>query len=130
MKICPKCNLTYNDEYSFCKRCGVALEDNQKNMQPVMPTGSVKGSSSNNLLIALIVVFVLILGSVGLYYFHGKMQALENQIQKQTHCRHHKQHHKKAGDGVIHRSAFNFMRITCYRKGSNRSGIFFHFFEF
>ena len=83
MKVCPKCKSTYNDEYSFCKKCGVALADVREYTQPARPTGPVKENSSNGLLLTFVVVFAITLGCVGLYHFYGKMQALENQVQKQ-----------------------------------------------
>jgi RNA polymerase subunit RPABC4/transcription elongation factor Spt4 len=35
MKICPKCNIEYSDEFSFCRRCGTSLiQEVQENVCP------------------------------------------------------------------------------------------------
>ena len=83
MKVCPKCKSTYNDEFSFCKKCGIALEGFRKSTQSVRPNSPEKKDSSNNILLIFVAIFVIALGCVGIYHFYGKMQALENQVQKQ-----------------------------------------------
>ena len=30
MKVCPKCNLEYEDEFDFCSKCGYRLKDKEK----------------------------------------------------------------------------------------------------
>ena len=82
MKVCPKCRTEYDNKYSFCKKCGVALEDVQSHQLPAVPHRSYNDSSNRYLLIFGIVL-VIVLGGVGFYHFHSKVRTLESQVNKQ-----------------------------------------------
>ena len=82
MKVCSKCHIEYDDKYSFCKKCGLALKDVQNRQSPVISHYS-SNDYFNRYLLIFGIVLVIVLGGVGFYYFHSTVRSLESQVNKQ-----------------------------------------------
>ena len=79
MKICPKCQHKFNDEYSFCKKCGVSLV--LENKKEILKNNAK--SKSNGFLgkemIVFTVAIIIIIGSV-LYNLYGNSDSFRYKL--------------------------------------------------
>ena len=98
MKVCPKCQSTYDDKFSFCKQCGVALINNNTNEKTTSPIAPVKENSNKNYLVIFVILIILAIAGAGFYYFSNKVQSLEKQVETQNAMIEKKQ---KSLDAVI-----------------------------
>ena len=80
MKICPKCNVTYDDKFKFCKKCGCELSVCNESKKTVTKNKSnalnktktkqyVVDKSNSNMIIAGVVILAI---SIILFVFSGK----------------------------------------------------------
>ena len=84
MKVCPKCKLTYGEEYVFCKKCGTSLMLVDTYNRSRSRKSSVQNNINNTSIFIVILVVVLALSGIAYYYFNQKVQKLESKVNSQS----------------------------------------------
>ncbi len=95
MKLCKNCNLTYEDKFEFCRKCGNKLEPFQKNTQEnnIMDTHTINSniihetknaSTTNNFLIIALIIAALLVGGMGSYLLFGRSSGDSKSVVEST----------------------------------------------
>lgn len=80
MKVCPKCKLTYDDKYVFCKKCGTSLGLMSTYNRNEFRRPSASNNINSTFILIVVLVVVLALSGIGYYHFSQKVQNLEAKV--------------------------------------------------